>query len=244
MAKKPSDLVPQAPADLVKYSPTDMRGKESIGAEDRVLPRLSIAQKTNPQLEAESTEYIPGLKLYEMFNSVSGENYHNGPVDVVFVAFRKFAIEFDDANNVVDPNVPLSEEAPGGRLAFGRDANGRPIRPKATLFYEYLAVLPKTGDAVLVTFKGAGIKTAKRKVNAVIIATPGPMWARQFQLSSVRATSGQFTFGAFQVQTGDPTPDALAETCAELYDAWTAGKVKAAAPEGDDATISDDSLPF
>lgn len=238
--KQTEELATRPTAALATFDPSDTRGKEGIGAQERTLPRISIAQKTNKEIDPNTPDYIDGLKLYEMFNTVTGENYHKGPINVAFVAFRQFAILFDDANNVVEPNVPLNDP----RLQFRRDPNGRPIRPEATLFYEYLAVLPETGEGVVITFKGAGIKTAKRRINSILSVTNGPLWARQFKLSSGQATSGQFTFGAFQVQPGDPTPADVAQMCSDLYDAWTSGQVQAARPQNDEPVVDDDSVPF
>jgi hypothetical protein len=154
-----------------------------------------------------------------MFNSVTRETYGFGPIPLIFVNFRKYAMQFDDQNNVVDPNVPLND----ARLNFTKGPDGRTKRPAATLFMEYLALNAETLDPIVVTFKGAGLATAKR-LNT-LLRLSGDIWNRKFLLSSERRVSGAFTFGAFKVQPSEVTTETQREEAKMLYEALGTGKV-------------------
>jgi hypothetical protein len=194
-------------------------GMAQMGQDDIQIPRLSIAQRTSPQVDRSDPEYIDGLEQFQMFNSVTRETYGFGPIPLIFVNFRKYAMQFDDQNNVVDPNVPLND----ARLNFTKGPDGRTKRPAATLFMEYLALNAETLDPIVVTFKGAGLATAKR-LNT-LLRLSGDIWNRKFLLSSERRVSGAFTFGAFKVQPSEVTTETQREEAKMLYEALGTGKV-------------------
>lgn len=63
--------------EIVVY---DYTGYEGYGydnqtSEDRMVPFLGLTQDLSPQLKKNKPEYIPGLELGNLFNSVTAENY-------------------------------------------------------------------------------------------------------------------------------------------------------------------------
>src|SRR5436189_4479967 len=88
---------------------TDRRGKENLDSQDLVLGRLAIAQKTRPQVDPSKSDYIDGVKIYDIFHSLSGANFGRGPVEFVVLGSRKKAIQFDAESKVVDFDVPLDD---------------------------------------------------------------------------------------------------------------------------------------
>ena len=146
-----------------KVDRNDARGTENIGADDITLPRLAVAQKTSPQLEPDKNDYIDGLRLFEMYNSLTGERYGNGPVEIVVVRLDKKGMQFDKDNNVVDFDVPLDDS----RLKFTTGPNGERIKPVATLFYNFIVLIGDEAEPAVFSLKGTGVKTAK-KLNSLI----------------------------------------------------------------------------
>jgi hypothetical protein len=231
-------LTTPAPTALAASPAAIGRGKETIGSEDMHVPRLSIAQKGSPQVDPASPKFIDGLKLYEMYNSVSKQLLGTGPVRLALVSFRKYAMEFDDQNAVVDPNVPLGDK----RLEFRRGPNNKALRPQATLFMEYLAVDTETLDPIVVTFKGAGLSTAKA-MNSLLRMSKGDLWDQEFHFTTERRTSGPFTFGAFVVNPGPATSPQVRQVAEALYQSFQKGDVKLPGADVPEHTVDDD-VPF
>jgi hypothetical protein len=215
MAKKTDDTavaVMDAPKTTALTTPVttrDTRGKESITQEDMQLPRLSVAQKTSPQIDPSKSEYIDGLRLAQMFNSLTKAIYGNGPLEITVVRTSKRAMEFDKENHVVDFNVPLGD----ARLEFTDGPNGERVKPRATLFYDFLVLLD--GEPIVLSLKTTQIKVAKQ-LNSLLMLTPGPTWARKYVLTSTSKQYGQFSGSAFVVQPG-PKTTPEEQTVAEMW---------------------------
>lgn len=233
-----SDTALSTPLPTALAGPaSDTRGTENIGISEMQVPRLAIAQKGSPQIEDGNTKFIDGLKLFGLFNTVTEETYGQGPVEVAIVSFRQYAMLFDDQNKVVEQDVSLNDP----RLKFGRDANGRPTRPEATLFFEYFAVKTDTLEPLVLTFKGAGLKAAKQ-INSLLRLGGGPAWKTTFLITSEKQTSGIFTFGAYKVKRGGPASDEVKAAAESLYSAASAGLLKVEEPTSEKAY--DDTVPF
>lgn len=191
--------------DLAVIDPNDQTGKENIDREDITLPRIALAQKTSPQIEKGKPEYIEGLHLFQLFNTMTEEVYGEGPLKFVILRMDKRAMQFDQNNAVVDFDVPIFDP----RLKFSTDADGNRVKPTAVLFYDYLILLSDSMMPAVLSLKGTGVKVAK-KLNAWMKLYPGPAWARQYSLSAAKGTSGSFSYGVYRVTPAGVTPRTLA----------------------------------
>jgi hypothetical protein len=218
-------LAPAPETAVAAFDPNDRRGKENIGKADIIFPRLALAQRTSPQIDPDKDERIEGLQLYQMFNTLTQENYGNGPIEFTVVSFRKFAIEFDEDGKVIDRNVPITEcRLPSGRIGytderlnFGEDTRGRMIKPTATLFYEFLIIVDDTLETLLLTMKGTQVKTAKMLVS-MMQGKPGAVWLYRYRLTSGSTERGGKTVAAFKVvPNGRPSIETSAFAAA-LYE--------------------------
>jgi hypothetical protein len=226
-----------APAPGALAPSRDLRGKADLGsAEDVLFPRLSLAQKTSPQLDPSKSEYIPDLRLFQIFNSLTGENYGNGPLDVIIIRGSKRAMEFDAQMHVVDFDVPLDDP----RLQFTEGLDGMRVKPKATLFYDYLVLLPDGSLAVL-SLKTTQIKTAKQ-INSLMMLTPGPAWARKYTLASTSKQHGQYTAAAWTVKMGAATTPEEREAAETWFDTTANFAEKVDRREAQEK--GDDDIPF
>lgn len=152
-----STALEPAPAHFAK---NDRRGFEDTQQSDLLIPRLALAQALSPQVTEGDPNRIEGLKVGDLFNSVTKENYGRS---VYIQLLRKMplrAMEFrsiDDGGGVADPDVPLDDE----RLKWGNTGDKKADKPKATLFRDFLAVILPQREVIALSFKSSGIKVAK-----------------------------------------------------------------------------------
>lgn len=124
----------------------DLAGTENITAEDVRLPRLAIAQGLSPQITPGDAQYIDGLKLFDMFNDLSGDILGRGPL--MFIPIRRDVrrIEFtprDEGGGIVDLNVPKHDP----RMQWTVAEDGTRTPPVATEFTEFVILLLRKGQA-------------------------------------------------------------------------------------------------
>lgn len=142
------------------FAKNDRRGFEDTQQSDVLIPRLALAQALSPQVTEGDPARIPGLKVGDLFNSVTGQIYGR---EVKVQLLRKMplrAMEFrsiDDGGGVLDPNVSLDDP----RLLWGNSGNKKEDKPKATLFRDFLAVIIPGREVIALSFKSSGIKAAK-----------------------------------------------------------------------------------
>lgn len=117
----------------------DTTGTEGITGEDIRFSRLSIAQGLSTQLIEGDSSYINDLKMFDLFNDLTGTVYGKGPLYFIPVRRDVRRIEFDP--NVrgipLDMNVPPNDP----RTAWTKDDDGKRIPPRATKFNEFVILL-------------------------------------------------------------------------------------------------------
>jgi hypothetical protein len=218
----------------------DTRGKQKIDTKDMILPRLALAQKTSHELDPDKADkYLPDLKLYDMFNTLTGEIYGRGPIRGVIVRQLPIrAMEFDPVTNkVVKFDVPLDSKD----LEFTEGPNGQRVPPKATKFYEYLVLL-ENGDLVVLSLKKTQVAVA-RKLNSLIAYRQGPIWGGVYKFSSGSMQAGANTVATFIITTGGPTPDDTMGK-AEGWFEQTEGATIDTERESPNAEKDPDDIPF
>ena len=157
IAKAPTGALEPAPAYLAKG---DRRGFEDTTQTDVLIPRLALAQALSPQVTDGDPNRIEGLKVGDLFNSVTNQNYGR---EVYIQLLRKMplrAMEFrsvDEGGGVVDPDVPMGDP----RLRWGNSGDKKADKPKATLFRDFIAVILPSREIIALSFKSSGIKAAK-----------------------------------------------------------------------------------
>lgn len=125
----------------------DTTGTDGITADELRLPRLSIAQGLSAQITPGDASYIDGLKLFDLFNDLTGEVYGKGPLTFVCVKRVVRRIEFvprAEGGGIVDMDVPPND----ARMQWTQDDNGNRLPPRATRFVEFVVLLVKPGSTV------------------------------------------------------------------------------------------------
>jgi hypothetical protein len=213
---------------------SDVRGKGNIDRGDVVLPRLAICQSTSPEKKKNEPNYIAGLEEGQLFNSLLQTNYGEGPVTVAIIDVYKRALEFEkdpqtgkDTKKIIDFNVPWDD----ARCEFTDGPNGRK-QPLATRFYDYLALVIETGEAVIISMSKTKIPVAK-KLNSFLGLRVGPTWAGLYQISAVAEKKNDQNFYNFSVKPAGKTPPEVLASAETLYEQFK-GKVVTAEVVGDD----------
>jgi hypothetical protein len=162
-------------------------GKENITRDDITIPRLALAQKMSPEVDPENAEkFIDGLKIGDFFNTQSKEIYGPGPLEfcVLFAAPPNY-IEFNSpepGSGIKDMNVPASDP----RTQFTKGPDGKPVKPLATKFYNYIVLLAHNYELIGLSFKSTGLKVAKN-LNLLIDQRKGPIYAGKYMIQSATA---------------------------------------------------------
>ena len=179
--------------EFLRGKKDDNRGTGHFRQEDIQIPRLSIAQALSPEQLDDDPKQIEGLKLGEMFNSLTKENYHQGPIEFfVLKAAPPRGVEFiprEQGGGVKDRDVPLTDP----RMQWRGDK-----QPIATLFYDYVILMSITKEIVALSMKGTNIKVAKN-FNGLIAMRKQAIFAGKYSISCVKEKNNKGTYGVFQV---------------------------------------------
>ena len=129
----------------------DTSGTEDIGANEIRLPRMAIAQGLSHQMIPGDSMYIDGLKMFELFNDLSGRIYGMGPISFIPLCRDVRRIEFEprvkgqsSGGGVIDQNVGPND--PRTLWTWSSDelkASGAKadLPPRATTFHEFVVLL-------------------------------------------------------------------------------------------------------
>jgi hypothetical protein len=164
------------------FKKNDHRGLEGTAQSDISIPRLALAQALSPQVTDGDPNRIEGLKVGDLFNSMTGQIYGR---EVRVQILRKMplrAMEFnpiDEGGGVKRPNVPLNDPA----LQWGNSGNKKEDKPRATLFRDFIAVLLPSREMIALSFKSSGIKVAKNLWGLVIMRNR-PVFAGVYRITT------------------------------------------------------------
>lgn len=221
MAKKlPENTQQQSTAELVQDEPRhigaalpdfieagDTSGTEDIGKEDLTMPRLAIAQGLSPQLVKTDPSFIPELRLGNMFNTLTGQVYGDGPLR--FSVVRRDPprwIEFDEDRNMVDPSVP-----PGDPRTLWRTGDeGERLPPIATQFYDFIIVLMDTGEPLALSCSRTAIAAAKRLNGLIKFRVPPiPIYAGAYEVSTGMESNDLGQYGVYAIRNAGIVKNAV-----------------------------------
>lgn len=190
---------PTSLAERPDYIPKDTSGTEHITKDDLIMPRISIAQGLSPQILEDDPAYIEGLKLGQMFNTITKHIYGRGPLEFCVIrADRPRGVEFiplKEGGGVKDFDVPLDDP----RMQFTDGPEGERLKPVATKFYDFLVVLLPSKEMAALSFKSTGLKVAK-ELNSLIKLRGTALYTGKYELSSATETNAAGTYGVYRVK--------------------------------------------
>lgn len=166
-------------------------GKENVGKEDLLIPRLCVAQALSPQLKKDNEAFIRGLQVGDLFNSVTGRVYGE-KVRVIPLFFFKQYIHFtpmSEGGGIV-AQYQKESEVPRELLEW---KDGRP--PVVTEFKNRMVCVedPETKELELavLSFKSTGMKFAKKLNSLIMMVKNLPAYAKFYVIKSVKQSKGQ-----------------------------------------------------
>jgi hypothetical protein len=267
-AEEPKSIVKAPSAALVAAGFGDAKGQgtEGLTNDDVRPPRLTLAQSGSPQTKRGNVKFIEGVHEGDLFNDLSGEKYGIGPLEFTVIRFLGLrAVEFwpqlkpgeVGPQGIKDFNVPTARDKNGdfkdARLNWTEE-NGVRVKPKATLFYEYLVFLPATQEVVALAFKNTQLKVAKNlnsmiklplRVDGELVVEP-PAWARLFALGTTiqsrKDGSLELNWANFTLAAKGIAPREVRDQSAALYEAFSRKNV--IIEHEAESARSDDDVPF
>ena len=187
-------------------------GTEHITSDDVLMPRLKLAQAISNEINKTHADYIEGLGVGDLWNTVSGTIYGAGPlVFSILVAHPPRAVEFaplSDGGGIVDANVSLTDP----RMAFGAD--GTP--PQATKFYDYVLWLHDSNELIAMSLARSAIKAAK-SLNGLIRMRGTAIFCGLYTLNSVQKSSSQGNYQSWRFRNDGAVTEKQAQQFAELH---------------------------
>lgn len=198
----------ERPSDV---DPNDLAGLEDIDRNRIKLPRLAIAQGLSKQLDPEQSDYVDGLKLYELFNNTTKAVYGRGPLVVIPVKTWVKWIEFDPDNR----GVPLDLDVPPGdartKWTKSAEAGGKGVPPRATEYVEFACVLLAPGfepEPIVVSIKTTNKwnRKAADDWTTYIGMRNAAIYRGLYHISSKPEKNDEGTFGTFVVKNAGWVP--------------------------------------
>jgi hypothetical protein len=170
----------QAPDDYLKG---DHRGMETFNRDDIRLARLALAQTQSPEVTEGTPTYVEGLKVGDLFNSISKKSYGREIYVQIVKKEHLRAVQFkpiDQGGGIVDPDVPLNDP----RTRWGADGS----QPVATIFRDFIARIilpqqPADEQVIALSFKSTGIKVAK-ELGGLITMRNHPMFVGLYRITT------------------------------------------------------------
>lgn len=181
------------------------RKVEAAGENEIELPRLAIAQGLSPEITPDSSVYIDGLKLFDMFNTLFSTNYGREPIRFIPIGHSTARrIEFrprKEGGGIIDMNVPPGDS----RMNWTRDESGKDIPPRATKFIEFVVLLFRPNhdpEPIVISIKATNkfnTRTAKR-LDAFIDMRQDEAIKGLYKISSKSEKNDKGAFGVFVVE--------------------------------------------
>jgi hypothetical protein len=229
----------------------DLSGTEGITADEIRLPRLTIAQGLSDQMMPDNSQYISNLRLFDLFNDLTGEVYGRGPITVVPLRRDVRRIEFvprDQGGGIVDMDVPAGD----ARLKWTINEKGESVPPVATTFDEFVIMMLLPGKApepIVLSIKHTN-KFNRRAVanfNTFIKLRNAPIYAGLYTISSVSEKNDNGTWGvpviknAGWIPVDTPHGKALFDHCRQFAKSLEGKDIVVDREQGDEAAIDFDT---
>lgn len=212
--------------DFLRDQQGGNRGRENVGADDLVIPRLELIQDLSPARKRNDPNYIEGAEEGMLYNNVTRELYGTD-VLLIPVGYVKEWLLWKDR-----------DKGGGFGGAFASETDAKEARNLLEDGEDYEVV--DTGQQFCLLVKRDGtieeivVSMAKskakvsRKWNSLIRIANGDSFSRVYRISAVEDSNKQnqkfYNFGV--AQAGFPT-EAAYRKAEKMYEAISSGKVRA-----------------
>lgn len=192
-------------------------GKENVGMEDLLIPRLCVCNSLSPQRNKTHESFIKGLEEGQLFNSLTGQIYGERATVIPLFFFKNY-IKFKDikeGGGVLAQYTDRSQ-VPDEELSWNNAAG----RPQTTEFKNRMCMVD-AGDGnwqpIVVSFKSTGMRQAK-KWNSLINMIPLPAYARFYTLVGTPMQKNNNSYFGITVQPAEFCPQAIIDAAKNMFD--------------------------
>lgn len=254
--KETTELAKKETEELVAvpdYSEWEGLGLENVNKADLILPRLSLAQNTSPQVVKTDPLFIYDLDQGEIFNTLTSQIYGLEveiiPIKLVYTAIKW---ERDDKGRSTKNIICRSNDGMictlTGKECECRVWGKKGEKPTCTLFYNFLCILPRNNnELVSLSMKETSAGPAKRLISLSSLPHPTtgkrlPMFAKRYLISSVPEKNDIGNYFNFAVNNNGWNTD-LAQFCATVYESMkTKTIIVDTSGSENEETINDDGI--
>jgi hypothetical protein len=182
-------------------------GSQDITSDDIRLPRLAIAQGLSPQMIPDKSEYIPDLRMFDMFNDVTSEIYGRGPLKFVPVYWHVKNIEFEKDDKGKNTGIIVDDNVPSGdpRTKWSKDPQLGKMPPRATRYTEMVVYLVRPElppETIIISIKETNryMRRAAQTISGALVEIPRPYYGGVYTVKTMpekfdEGTAGVFVFG-------------------------------------------------
>lgn len=186
----------------------DTTGKGGVSRDEMRFPRLAIAQGLSPQMTPGKPEFMEDLKMFDLFNDVTGEIYGKGPLYFIAAQRSVSRVQFrprSEGGGLIDANVPPDDP----RLQGTKDPEtGKWIPPLATVFVEFAAILlheDRQPEPIVISIKTTNKqqRAAAKDLTTFINTRRGSIFSRLYTVESATASNDKGTYGVYKFRDLD-----------------------------------------
>lgn len=220
--------------DYLKDQQGSQRGRENVGADDLVIPRLEIVQDLSPARKRSDANYIEGAEEGLLYNNVTRELYGKDVI-VVPVGYVKEYLLWKDRKEGggFGGAFPTEQEANDAKDQL-EDGDKFEVVDTGQQFC--LLIKPDGSIEEIVVSMAKSKAKVSRKWNSLIRIANGDSFSRAYRLSAVEDMNKQnqkfFNFGV--AAAGFPS-EAVYRKAEQMYKSIASGTVRADRSEDVDA---------
>jgi len=192
-------------------------GKENVGMDDLLIPRLCVCNSLSPQRQKTHESYIKGLEEGQLFNSLTSQVYGERATVIPLFFFKNY-IKFKDIKEGggVLAQYASKDDVPAEELSWNNAAG----RPQTTEFKNRMCMIDcgeGNWQPIVVSFKSTGIKQAK-KWNSFINMIPLPAYARYYTLTGAPMQRNNNNYFGITVLPAEFCPQAVIDAAKNMFD--------------------------
>lgn len=211
------------------WLPDTAEGTENIANEDLILPRLEVAQAISDCVKTKNPNYIEGIEVGDLYNSLTREIY--GPeVVLVPVHFQKNYLIWKDrkAGGGFRGAYASAEEADREIEKMVDAGDERREDLEITPTPEHFALIVREGhDPEQIVVPMARTKSAaSRAWNSLKKMGVGPTYGRAYKISAVEDSSPKGDFINLHVSSLGYVSKDVFDSAKAAYDAIQSGAIK------------------
>jgi hypothetical protein len=202
------------------------RGRENVGVDDLVIPRLELVQDLSPARKKSDPNYIEGAEEGMLYNNVTRELYGT-KVMVIPVGYVKEWLLWKDRKQGggFGGAYPTEAEAIGARDLL-EDGDSYEVVDTGQQFC--ILVHPDGRTEEIVVSMAKSKAKVSRKWNSLIRIANGDSFSRVYELSAVEDTNKQNQkYFNFAVRAAGFPPEPLYRKAEAMYKNIASGVVKA-----------------